>query len=203
MTRTRLLLGERAGLAALALLAGCYLHVRESHFATLDVLTGLFCALAWERSLAWVRLISAPDTRLDVIRFLRQAGAQRRDVVAFGLHGLPLGSRHATELPFLDYVRVAPELRGERIARVHSRPPRFIVHEQSYPLLDAYGFDDVRALVAEHDEAVLQVDGRVDGITPSLPDDVAGTPSFLVPFASPWLMTRPGPGLVVYERRGP
>jgi len=158
-------------------------------------------ALPLRRSLSFGRLLRAVDTRIDVAATLREAGAQRDDVLAFGLYGLPAMHPGARKAPWVSFLGMRARQGDAAREGVLAHPPRFMLHERSHHALDAKGWDLFAELVAQRYERVLRLDGRSDRATPALPDETTGNPSFFVPWARPWLMQRPGPALDLYRLR--
>jgi hypothetical protein len=156
------------------------------------------------RSVAFDRALGNRDTRQDVLDHLASAGATPQDVLAIGFYGLPRPSMVFGQPPFMDYLRMTWP-RGGVISREEGQRmrPRFILHDHTAHEQDPIGWDDFAEVVAREYRQVLHVDPRTDPDAVALPDQDAGTPSFLMAYAEPWKMTRPGPPLTLYERVEP
>ncbi len=161
------------------------------------------------RSAAYGRLLSRPDTRLDVTDRLRAANARPDDVLAFGIYGLPRWSLTQCAPPFLDFLGLVYLKRTATAESLLARTPRFVIHEESAyiegsPLdLDTLGFDEWRRRRGAEYREVLRVDGRVDPSDRFYPEEGTGEPEHLIPFDRPWRMERPGPVIVLFERIAP
>ena len=197
----------RFGLPLAILIVPCAALALQALLARLPRAAGAFVLAAVLlppilRSASFDLLVAEPDTRGEMVAALDALGAPRREVLAFGLHGLP--SLHDGEpKPFVDFYRrvyVAATFTEEELL---GRRPRYILRDLSSGLAPE-GEDWERRvlepiLAAEYRE-LLRLDGRVDS-EGELPDPTAGgSPTFMVPFDRPWSMTRPGPPLVLYER---
>lgn len=167
----------------------------------LAVLVLLAIAPGVVRSVAFDLAIGRPDTRTDVLAHLKAANAQQDEVLAIGFYGLPRYSMVFGNPPFMDYLRMTWP-RGGSITREQGRTmrPRFILRDHTAWLLDPIGWADFEAVVAEDYRDVLHVEPRTDPEAVTLPDEIAGTPAFLMAYTNPWAMTRPGPPLTLYER---
>lgn len=156
------------------------------------------------RSVAFDRAIGRPDTRQDVLEFLQAAGARRQDVLGIGFYGLPRASMVFGTPPFMDYLRMTHP-RGGLSTREQARTlrPRFILRDLSAWEVEALGWDDFEQVVAREYREVLHVEPRSDPQSVTLPDQNAGTPSFLMAYTNPWAMSRTGPALTLYERVAP
>ena len=161
------------------------------------------------RTVCFDRALGGRDTRLDVVDFLRARGLPPEEVVAVGKDGLPrptfLGKRkHLAGPPlYIDYLFKVHMARPEqRLTREEGRAlrPTFLLRDHTLSIFDVFGWDDFAEVVESEYRVALEVDGRTDPAAVPLPDVVAGTPSFLLPFDNPWAMTRPGPPLTLYER---
>lgn len=160
----------------------------------LSVAVLLVSAPSLARSLSFVALLAEEDTRLEAKRFLVREAAERR-VLFVGYYGLPEpdGLRHLATVP--GPLSIEEALRAE---------PDFVVFDLAWIEVRRRPFRATWPEAARHYELVFEVDGRRDPEL-ALPDPVAGTPSFFVPFDRPWAMHRPGPPLAIYRRiaRGP
>jgi hypothetical protein len=162
-------------------------------------------------------LLLERDTRVDAAAVLRDLGVPREQVLAFGLHGLPSHVREGEPAAWVSFLRRA-SVRGaedpfDRSSEgtlmfllrarddVLADPPRVLLHERAHAALDELGWSELGELVAGRYDRIASFDGRKDGAAPALPDERSGSPSFFVPWASPWLMERPGPALDIYLRR--
>jgi hypothetical protein len=159
------------------------------------------------RSVAFDRALGARDTRLDVLDFILAAGLPPEEFVAVGSYGLPrpsfMGSRRLAmqvPLPYLDYLRmVNGPLRVITREQGRAMRPRFLIYDHTSKV-DPFGWDDFAPLIGTEYEVALHVDGRTDPEAVDLPDQAAGSPSFLLPFDNPWAMSRPGPPVTIYRR---
>jgi hypothetical protein len=200
------LLAALAGLA-LARLAEGAAERQGPGRRTADLLLAALLMLALApsllRGLAFDALLGGRDTRLDVQEHLRASGAEGSELVLFGLFGLRgPGFTPWSESEPLDYVRAVNRAGLMTREEAAALRPRFILHDLGSAALDPFGWHDVAEAVAREYDLVLSVDARSDPRALTLPDETAGTPGFFVPYARPWLMSRPGPPLALYERRG-
>ena len=164
------------------------------------------------RIVCFDRALRGRDTRTEVADYLRSRGLPPEEVVAVGQsYGLPRPSlignrRHLAGPPlFLDYgfmVNLAREDR--RITREQGRAmrPKLLVRDETLAIFDVFGWDDFAETAEREYRVALHADGRSDPEAVALPD-LAGTPSFLLPFDNPWAMSRPGPPITIYERIAP
>ncbi len=190
----------------LALLAGCAVELvsrrtaRPRAAAAILVAAAVLPSLARSASFDW--LLTRPDTRTDVVRALRDAGARPTDVLAYGFLGLPGPSRtHAPPIT-QNYLQMVLQLEVLTPDDVRRSPPRFILLERSaIDLMQLpFGWSALEPIVSERYRPVLDLEPRRNGRDPVLFDRDAGQPSLLLPYGRPWQMTRPGPSLVLYER---
>jgi hypothetical protein len=169
------------------------------------------------RSSSLDALLLERDTRVDAAAVLRDLGAPREQVLAFGLYGLPSHVHQGEPAAWVSFLRRA-SVRGsgdplERSSEgtlmfllraqdeVLADPPRVLLHERTHAALDELGWSGLGELVARRYDRIASFDARKDGAEPVLPDERSGSPTFFVPWASPWLMERPGPALDIYLRR--
>ena len=148
------------------------------------------------RSVAFDALIGRTDTRVEIVQHLRQAGAEAEDVYAFGIYGLPRNKPK----PYVDVYRASHRAGGSPPAPVAEAWPRFLLRDLTADGVSSLGWDAAAPLVGSRYREVVRLDGRTDPTAVPMPDPAAGTPSHFVPYAEPWTMRRPGPGLVLYER---
>ncbi len=198
-----------AHVALLSVLAACAIDriaaAASRPRLALAALLALALLPSLARAVAFDRALGGRDTRLDVLEHLAAAGAGPNDTIAVGLYGLPrpsmLGGTQAMGgTPYLDYMRATTMTRWLSRAEGRQLRPRFLLRDGMFGFLDAFGWDDFAQVAATEYRVVLDVDGRVAPGACELPDKIAGTPSFLLPYANPWAMTRPGPPMTLYER---
>ncbi len=162
------------------------------------------------RTLSFNLALGARDTRQDVLDYLELAGAARDEVVAVGIY-LPRPSLMGTGQPgeaaaswaFIDYLRATQP--GAWLTREEGRTwrPRFLLRDDGVRALDEFGWADFASVVESEYRVVLRVDGRSDPEAAPLPDKVAGSPALLLPYTNPWVMSRPGPPMTLFERLAP
>ena len=201
-------------LAALAIevLAGRAATARGRRLA-LGALLLLALGPSLVRIVCFDRALGGRDTRTDVADYLRSRALPPEEVVAVGnLYALPRPSlfgkrRHLAGPPlFLDYgIQVNLAKGDQRLSREEGRlmRPKLLVRDHTLEIFDVFGWDDFAETVEREYRVVLHVDGRRDSEAAHLPDLVAGTPAFLLPFDNPWAMSRPGPPITIYERIAP
>jgi hypothetical protein len=154
------------------------------------------------RIVTFDRALGRPDTRQLVLDYIARSGHPLSDMVAVGYYGLPRPRLTHHKVPYLDYLRVTisgmlPRAEGTRLR------PYFLLRDHSSELVDERGWIDFEDMVQSEYRVGLHVDGRRDPAAVELPDPVAGSPAFLMPFTNPWMMERPGPPLTLYERMAP
>jgi hypothetical protein len=162
------------------------------------------------RIVAFDRALGGRDTRQDVLDFIVAAGVPPGELVAVGSYGLPRPSfmrerrqRMQGSLPYLDYLRmVNGPLRVITREEGRAMRPRYLIYDHTAKV-DPFGWDDFARLIGTEYDVVLDLDARSDPEAALLPDLAAGTPSFLLPFDNPWVMSRPGPPVTIYERVAP
>ncbi len=148
------------------------------------------------RSVAFDGLIAETDTRVELVQLLHDAGARAEDVYAFGVYGLP----RSAPKPYVDVYRASHREGGRPPAPIPEARPRFLLRDLTADGVSSLGWDAAAPLVGTRYREIARLDGRVDPEGVPMPDPAAGTPSHFVPYAEPWAMRRPGPGLVLYER---
>jgi hypothetical protein len=155
----------------------------------IGIAVALVSAPSLARSWSFVDLLAREDTRLLAKQFLAREAAERR-VLFVGCFGLPEpdGLEHLATVP--GPVTIEEALRAE---------PEYIVFDLSWIEVQRRPFRETWPEVARWYELAFEIDGRRDAEL-ALPDPIAGTPSFMVPFARPWAMHRPGPPLAIYRR---
>ncbi|HEX6886147.1 MAG TPA: glycosyltransferase family 39 protein [Planctomycetota bacterium] len=162
------------------------------------------------RSLSFDALIGRPDSRVEMVRHLDAQGAGKGEVLAVGFYGLPRLSGDSPE-PFEDLVLrvrsdpgITPAAARALAEEAIGRAPRFVLRDETSgmpPDHDALVWEPIRAVLARDYDVALHLEGRGDPGSVRLPDPIAGYLSLFVPYDRPWAMTRPGPTLVLYERR--
>jgi hypothetical protein len=222
LTASRYALPVLPALSALAAVGASALARRlasegAARTAALWILVLAASASSIVRSVTLDALLLQRDTRVDAAAALRELEVPREQVLAFGLYGLPSPHQGDEPAAWVSFLRRASvqgadnpfeRLDGgglaflaEAQAAVRSDPPRVLLHERSHEALDALGWEELTDLVDARYERIASFDGRRDGVEPALPDERSGSPTFFVPWASPWLMDRPGPALDIYLRR--
>jgi hypothetical protein len=161
------------------------------------------------RSIAFDRVVDRLDTRVEMLDALRATGAPPAEILAIGNHGLP-NVRHIARRPYTDLYRTlfragtaSIEEAVEAARRLTARRPRYVLRDLSSQVPDPGGWLERELLpLLERDyHEVLRLDPREDaGIV--LPDEHAGMPTHMLPYARPWAVSRPGPPLVLYELDG-
>lgn len=196
-------------LVPLAALAAERLTARQPA-AVVALVAFLAAAPSLARSLAFDALIGRPDSRVEMVRHLDAQGAAKSDVLAVGFYGLPRLSGDAPE-PFEDLVlhvrsdpAITPAAARALAEEAIARAPRFVLRDETSgipPDHDALVWEPIRTALARDYAEVLRLEGRREPDSLRLPDPIAGYLSLFVPYDRPWAMTRPGPTLVLYERR--
>lgn len=151
------------------------------------------------RAVSFDRLVGRTDTRQQALATLDELGARREQVVAFGHHGLPR-AREPGRRAYVDYYRRL-HVAGTIDARALRRdPPRYLLLDETAD--PGLGWDALSGWVARRYRLHSRFEGRVDPAAAPYPDPEAGTPAFMVPFRAPypWVVSRPGPPLSLYER---
>ncbi|HZM01231.1 MAG TPA: glycosyltransferase family 39 protein [Planctomycetota bacterium] len=201
--------GSALGAAGVSGAAAAARRVRPALLAALLLLAA---GPSLVRSVCFDRALGGRDTRLDVIDYLRGRGLPPEEVVAVGNYGLPrpslLGARkHLAGPPlYTDYLFRVHLARPEaRLSQEEGRTlrPRLLLRDPTLEIFDVFGWDDFAATAAREYRVDFQIDARVDPAAAPLPDLVAGTPAFLLPFDNPWAMSRPGPPITIFERIAP
>lgn len=147
------------------------------------------------RTAAFARVLLAEDTRVAARGFLDERTPAPEDVLQFASYGTVPYPAH------WDFLRMVYRNRTWALDAALALRPRFLVAEVSDPEVRRWGIDVFLAKAGADYVPVWSIDGRVDGASPDLPQHTAGTPDFLVPWAEPWRMTRPGPAITIWERR--
>ena len=162
------------------------------------------------RSVAFDRVVARRDTRLDMLEELARRNVPRTEVLAIGsTFGMPRpvgGGR----MPYVSLVkmlygqpwkkhtaRVTREEATARLKRLLADPPRLILWNKSGGQLKGDP-REIAELLRTRYRAVFEVDARKRDIP--LPDSVTMD---MLPYARPWLIERPGPVLVLFERIDP
>lgn len=193
------LVGFAAIFAAGVIVAGAkHLGGRRAVAVALFI-TLLVSVPSFSRTYAFVRLIQAEDTRVEALRFLNARAPAPNDVLQFATYG-------ATRYPNCwDFLRMVYRNRTWSLEDALALRPRFLVADVSDPDIQPWGIDAFLAAAGDEYRLAWSVDGRVrdeEGVM-ALPEHVAGTPNFLVPWARPWRMNRPGPAIKIWERVSP
>jgi hypothetical protein len=162
------------------------------------------------RAVIFDRLIAREDTRTALLVELRERGARPDEVLGIGVYGLPIPP-FSMARPYVPLYRALTIDRTLTLEDLLANPPRYVfvdlskepfeegVYEPLRPALAA-AKTAVGDLLATRYREVLRLDGRDSPAEVPLPDPVHGMASLMVPYAEPWRMSRPGPGLVLYER---
>lgn len=153
------------------------------------------------RSVAFDHLIGKTDTRILALDALRENGAGRSEVTAFGYLGVPSQSTFHRPPVMVHYLQVVYSIGSMTPSDFRRNPPHFIIHEHSAAGVDYLGWDDFAPFVLDHYDRLLSIEPRIVRGKPVLPDQMTGTPQHFIPFAKPWQMKQPGPALTVYKLR--
>jgi 4-amino-4-deoxy-L-arabinose transferase-like glycosyltransferase len=171
--------------------------------APVSLVAVILCLPSLVRGVTFGLVAGRTDTRAEVMAYLADSGVPRDDVVGIGFYGLPRRSGVAAAGPFVDWLDAVHRRKAIARERAADWRPRFVIRDLCSGVDDRWGWNDWAPIVEREYREVLRVDGRKDGATPSLPDLEHGTPFHFVPYLDPWRMSRPGPGIVVYERVAP
>lgn len=157
------------------------------------LLVGLVIAPSCVRSCALDRVLRRPDTRIEMLALLRERGQPQEDVLALGL---------ALDLPVLEkYERLfhmySSRLGREDLDELRAHPPRTILLSLTTPRHQIPAWPALEKLLAARYREVRRLEVGDDPVAMFEPD--GGTRALRVVYASPWLQTRPGPALVLYE----
>jgi len=151
------------------------------------------------RCIAFNRVIVRPDTRVEVLEFLRERAEPRDQVLALGHpNRLPrVAGNQPREQPYRSFffLKGAGRLDEQDVV---AAPPHTLLVDLSQGSRMSTGQAWLAQLIDTRFSEILRLSEHV-GPGVFLPDPVTG-PWLLVPFARPWSMSRPGPPLVVYER---
>lgn len=161
------------------------------------LLTGACLLPSLARSASFDVILTRPDTRTEMLQVVTRLQVPREDVIAIGHRGLP--DPFGTPPPFVDLL--ADLRRGRRtVADVLAEPPPYLLRDLYPGRPDDLVWEPFRELVETRYEVLLHIDGRDPRGAPVRPAGYYISPRIFVPFAAPWLRSRPGPGLVLYRR---
>jgi hypothetical protein len=151
------------------------------------------------RSLVFDRILHQPDTRSEMLAFLRARGDPPHEVIAVGRMGsLPVAETAATR-PFVYHCKRRSKRPQRGIEALLADPPRAILVSLSTPSFAIPDWDRLAPLLRARYRETLRLE---PGTVPFTYERV-GTPALMITYARPWRQSRPGSRLVLYERVDP